>query len=99
MIEHAGFFEVIAFSEDAHVSVGFHDFAYEHRVVARYEFVFNSAFDVRYAFSDCGGLHFFGRHRRQICLFEFVKASSSQGAACVDGLKNFQRRNVDNEFA
>ncbi len=99
MVEHAGFFEVIAFSEDAHVSVGFHYFADENRVVARCEFVFYGAFKVRDAFADGWRLHFFGGHRRQVCFFEFVKASSCQGAAGVDGLKYLQCRNVHDEFA
>ena len=61
VVEHAGFFEVVAFAKDAHVSVGFDYFADENRVVARGEFVFYSAFKVGDAFADGRRLHLFSR--------------------------------------
>ena len=78
MVEHASFFQIIAFGKYACVSVGFNDFADENCVVACSEFVLDGAFEVRYAFADSWRLYLFSGHRRQVCFFEFVKASSSQ---------------------
>lgn len=78
MVEQAGFFQIIAFSKYAYVSVGFNDFADENCVVACSKFVLDGAFEVRYAFADSWRLYLFSGHRRQVCFLEFVKASSGQ---------------------
>ena len=98
VIEHPCLFQVIIFREDAHVGVGFKYFAHKNSVVARCKFTINDAFQVGYALTNCWSLDFFAGNRCQICFFEFVKASASQGAAGVDGLQYLQCWNVHNEL-
>lgn len=79
MVEHSGAFEVVAaLGEDAHVCVGFEDFAYEDGVVACGELPVDFAFEVGDAFADGGGFDFFAGHSCEVGFFEFVKTSARQ---------------------